>query len=136
MRVARVFEVERLGRVIVLNLRRGVQEIEFDEPPPDARDLLELVRKAEVDHVIVDCHDIDFLRSTALGFFVTVWKRVAARGGCMTFCHASAKAREILRATKLDRIWKICGSRAEAMEEVEQHDIGKSPGPAGRPPGN
>ena len=126
MDVARVFEVERLGRIIVLNLRRGLQEIEFDEPPPDAREILDLLRKAEIDDVIVDCHDIDFLRSTALGFFVTVWKRVAGRDGQMAFCHASAKAKEILRATKLDRMWKICDTRSEAMEEFEKHRLGTS----------
>ncbi len=126
MDLARIFEVERLGRIIVLNLRRGLQEIEFDEPPPDAREVLDLLRKAEIDDVIVDCHDIDFLRSTALGFFVTVWKRVAGRDGQMAFCHASPKAQEILRATKLDRMWKICDSRAEAMEEVEKRRMGRS----------
>jgi anti-anti-sigma factor len=119
MNLARAFDIERVGEILVVNLRKGMREIEFDDPSPHARDVFNLLRKEQVKNIIVDCHDIDFLRSTALGFFVTVWKRVAGRDGRMVFCNVSSKAREILRATKLDQIWMICGTRAEAMEEVK-----------------
>jgi len=115
-----LFEVERMGKTVVLNLRRGLQEIEFDEPPQDAFAVLELVRLRKIENIIVDCHDIDFLRSTALGFFVTLSKRIGANGGRVTFCNVSSQATKILRATKLDKIWTICGTRAEALEAIEQ----------------
>ena len=74
----------------------------------------------DIENIIVDCHDIDFLRSTALGFFVALSKKTTKNGGQMVFCNVSSKAAKIFRATKLDQIWKICGSRAEAIEEVEK----------------
>jgi anti-anti-sigma factor len=119
MAVGKFFEVEKIGSIVVLNLRRSVEEIEFDTPPPDVNALLKIAREANVNAVIVDCHEIDFLRSTALGFFVTLWKRVESHGGRMAFCNMPPRAKDILRATKLDRLWDIYPSREEAIEALE-----------------
>ena len=114
-----LFEVERMGKTVVLNLRRGLREIEFDKPPQDAFEVLELVRLRTIENIVVDCHDIDFLRSTALGFFVSLSQRITGKGGKVAFCNVSAKTAKILRATKLDKIWSVCPSRVEAIEAVE-----------------
>jgi len=119
MVVQTVFEVERIGGVTVLNLRRGVAEIEFDQPPADVAYVLELVRRPHVTNIVVDCHEIDFLRSTALGFFVTLWRRVQSHGGQVVFCNVSDKVLQILRATKLDHVWKIYDSRVAAVTELD-----------------
>jgi hypothetical protein len=36
----------------------------------------------------------------------------------MAFCNLSPQEKEILRLTKLDSLWPICGSREEAMQTV------------------
>jgi hypothetical protein len=36
----------------------------------------------------------------------------------MAFCNVSDHEREILKVTKLDSLWTICGSREEAMQAV------------------
>jgi anti-anti-sigma factor len=126
MDVGKIFEIERDGRVTILNLRRCVEEIEFDQPPMDAEVLLERVRRGQMLRIIVDCHEIDFLRSTALGFFVTLWKRVQNRGGKVVFCNVTDKVRAILRATKLDSLWTIVATRADAAAALEC----QPPGPA------
>jgi len=119
MDVARLIDVEQLGKVLVLNLRRGVEEAEFNGPPPGVGELMKLLRDEQIAYMIVDCHEIDFLRSTALGFFVTLWQRVKGRGGYMAFCNTSEKAREVLAVTKLDRIWRICDSRDDALADIK-----------------
>ena len=81
---------------------------------------MQLLHRSHIRNIVVDCHEVDFLRSTALGFFVTLWKRVASQGGQMVFCNVSSKARKILSATKLDRVWQVKGSRSEALEEFEK----------------
>ena len=120
MDIARIFDVEQVGTTVVLNLRRGLSEIEFDEAPPDVARLLELLRKEQVANIVVDCHEIDFLRSTAVGFFVILWQRIKGRGGLLVFCNVSAKAKDVLATTKLDRIWRVCGSRVDAMAAIEK----------------
>ena len=70
MNSSRVFEIERTGEVLILNLRKGIQDL------TDATEILEHVRIACINNVIVDCHDIDFLRSTGLGLFVTIANRL------------------------------------------------------------
>ena len=115
-----LFEVERMGKTVVLNLRRGVREIEFDKPPKDAFEVLELIRLRTIENIVVDCHEVDFLRSTALGFFVTLSQRISRKNGKVAFCNVSPKTAKILRATKLDKIWTVCDSRTEAVAAVEQ----------------
>jgi anti-anti-sigma factor len=114
MSFTNAFDIERIGSTLVLNLKKRMQEIEF----ADATMILESLRMSRGSNVIVDCHDVDFLRSLVLGFFVTLSKRVNRGGGQMVFCNVSPKARQILRATKLDRVWTICGSRDEAIVEI------------------
>jgi anti-sigma B factor antagonist len=114
-----IFEIEHVGRITVLNLRRGVEEIQFDKPPADVAIVLDSIRRGRITDIVVDCHDVDFLRSTALGFFVTLWKRVENHGGRLVFCNVSEKARQILHATKLDHVWRVFDSRVAAVVELD-----------------
>jgi anti-anti-sigma factor len=70
--------------------------------------------------VVLDFRKTDYYGSTALGFFVKLWKRVRDRDGRMAFCGVSDHEREILRVTHLDGMWPICSSREEAVQAVER----------------
>jgi anti-anti-sigma factor len=119
MNVAKLFEIEHADETLILNLRRGVESIEFADEPPAVQELVESLRNQPVRYIVVDCHDIDFLRSTALGFFVTIWQRIKAHGGSMAFCNTSEKGRQVLAATKLGRIWRIHDTRENALAAIE-----------------
>jgi hypothetical protein len=58
--------------------------------------------------------------STALGFFVKRWKRGTGQNGRMAFCNVSDAEKEVLGITRLDRLWPVCPSRAEALEAVKE----------------
>jgi anti-anti-sigma factor len=118
MNVATTFTLERLGTTAILNLKEGLRDAELEDSHVEVDQLFKLLGRAQVQNIIVDCHEIDFLRSMALGFFVRVWKRVQERDGTMTFCNASTKAREILKSTKLERIWTIYDTREDAIEQI------------------
>ena len=111
---SRAFDLERKGETLILNLRKGMQDFDLQ----DETEILEHLRIACINDVIVDCHDIDFLRSTGLGLFVAIGNRLKSNGGKLVFCNVSTKGMEVLHATRLDRVWKICETREEAMEEL------------------
>ncbi len=114
-----LFEVEREGDTIVVVPSVDLREMEYQRIEEGARGLLALLGGAGVKNVVVDFHKTDFYGSTALGFFVKLWKRARERGGRMAFCNVSAHEKDILQVTHLDRLWPICPSRAEALEAVK-----------------
>jgi hypothetical protein len=38
----------------------------------------------------------------------------------MAFCNLSEHEREVLTVTNLDRLWPVCGTRAEALASVRR----------------
>jgi anti-anti-sigma factor len=115
---AGAFEVERDGQTLVLTPRTDLRELDYPAIEAGARDILDLLGNGTIKHVVVDLHRTDYCGSTALGFFVRLWKRVRDRNGRMAFCGVSEHEREILKVTNLDGLWPLCASREEAIKAV------------------
>jgi anti-anti-sigma factor len=96
-----------------------LRETAYEEIETGARDILHLLENGSIQNVVLDFHQTDYYGSTALGFFVKLWKRVRDRGGRMAFCGVSDLERDILKVTKLDGLWPICSSREEALKAVQ-----------------
>jgi len=118
MATTSLFEVERAGDVVVVTPTADLREFEYRDIEAAAQVLLDLLGTAGVKRVVLDFHKTDFYGSTALGFFLRLWKRVSAQGGRMAFCNVSEQEREVLAVTRLDGIWPICGSKEEALTAV------------------
>jgi anti-anti-sigma factor len=110
-----VFEVERLGDTAVLTPASDLRELDYTQIEAGARDAFALLESGPVKNVVLDFRRTDYYGSTALSFFVRLWKRVSGRGGQMLFCNLSAAETEILKTARLDRLWPLCGSREEAL---------------------
>ena len=113
-----VFEFEQVGETLIVTPRIDLRELAYEQVEAGARDLLDLLNRASVKNVVLDFHKTDYYGSTALGFFVRLWKRVRQRGGSLAFCNISDHEKEILRVTKLDHLWPVCSSREEALQAV------------------
>jgi len=114
----RIFEIEQEGEAIVVVVSRDLRELEYERIEADGSNLLELLDGHSIKNVVLDFHKTDFCGSTALGFFLKLWKRVRMRDGLMAFCNVSDHEREIFQVTKLDQLWAICSSRKEALKAV------------------
>jgi anti-anti-sigma factor len=97
-----------------------LRELNYLEIEAAAKDILLLLGKDSIRHVVLDFRNTDYYGSTALGFFIKLWKRVRECDGRMAFCSLSDHEREILKVTHLDGIWPICSSRAEAIRAVQR----------------
>ncbi len=113
------FEVEREGQTLIVTALTDLRELDYPEVEAGARDILDLIRDGTIKDVVLDFHKTDYYGSTALGFFVKLWKRVRERDGRMAFCGVSDHEREILKVTNLDGLWPICSSREEALQAVQ-----------------
>jgi anti-anti-sigma factor len=116
-----IFEIEQKDDTIIVVPTVDLREIEYQRIEEGARKVLDLLNGISVKSVVLDFHKTDYYGSTALGFFVKLWKRVRSRNGRMAFCNVSDHEREILQITALDQLWPICSSRIEALEAVAGH---------------
>jgi anti-anti-sigma factor len=110
--------VEQIGETVVITPSKDLRELAFEQIEADAEHALQLLDGIHVKNVVVDFCQTDYYGSTALSFFVKLWKRVCEIDGGMAFCHLSAHEREILGITKLDTLWAICETREEALRCV------------------
>ena len=118
MTTSGLFDVERDGNVLLLIPKVDLRESNYQEIEAGAQGILDLVSAPEVKGVVLDFHRTDYYGSTALGFFLRLWKRVGSRGGRMAFCNLSPNESEILAVTRLDTLWPAFPSREEAVKAV------------------
>lgn len=115
---ANLFEIERTGDTLVVVPTADLRELDYREIEAEAAEVLDLLDRMHARNVVLDFHRTDYYGSTALGFFVKLWKRVSKAGGRLAFCNVSAHEREILQITKLDHLWPICSSRDKALAAI------------------
>jgi len=112
------FEIEPDGETLVVPPPANLGELVFSEGGASASAILSRLSDPGVKNLVLDFHRADYFGTTALGFFVRLWKRARERGGHMAVCNLSGRAREILHLTKMDGLWTVTGSRAEALRAV------------------
>ena len=110
--------IEQIGDTMVITPSQDLNESAFEQIETDANHALKLLEETHAKNAVLDFRNTDYYGSTALGFFVKLWKRVREAGGSMALCNVSDHEREILNITKLDRLWPICKTREEAMRRV------------------
>jgi anti-anti-sigma factor len=113
-----IFEIEEVSATLVVIPVVDLRELDYQRIEAGAVEILDLLNGPRIKNVILDFHKTDYYESTALGFFLKLWKRVRGRNGRMAFCNVSDHELEILRVTKLDQWWPIYPSRSEALVAV------------------
>jgi anti-sigma B factor antagonist len=113
-----LFEVERDGDVVVITPTADLRESDYQDIESGGKAVLDHLTPPEIKGVVLDFHRTDYYGSTALGFFLRLWKRMSARGGRLAFCNLSDHEKEILLVTRLDTLWPVCASREEALRKV------------------
>jgi anti-anti-sigma factor len=111
-------KIEHRGETVILTPATSLGELQYAGMEPEAAAVLDLLKGEKAARVVIDLRNADYFGSSALGFFLRIWKRVCGVGGRMAMCHVSAHAREILQLTGLDQLWPVCRSRRQALAAV------------------
>jgi anti-anti-sigma factor len=107
--------IERQGRMMVVTPSDNLGELEFEEFEPETRSVQEQYERSDVQHLVVDLHNAEFLGSSTLGWLLELRRLVHSRHGQMALCGVSPTAREVLEVTRLADHWPIYASREEAV---------------------
>lgn len=115
-----IFEIEQKDDTLIVVPAVDLRELDHQRIEEGASRILDLLNGTGMKNVVIDFHKTDYYGSTALGFFLRIWKRVRRREGRMAFCNVSDHEKEILQITNLDHSWPICSSRDEALRAVRK----------------
>ena len=98
----------------------NLRETAFEQLYEETAKILAEFDGSKSQHLVVDFHRTQEFGSTAIGYFVALWKRIRERGGRMAFCNLSPFEKDILRVTKLDQLWPMCDGREDALKNVRE----------------
>jgi anti-anti-sigma factor len=113
-----ICNIEQQDATLIVTPLADLRELDYQRIETGARDILAMLNGTGIRNVVLDFQKTDYCGSTALGFFVKLWKRVRLQNGRMVFCNVSDHEKEVLQITSLDHLWPICSSRSEALEAV------------------
>lgn len=113
-----LFAREMHGNNLLLNSQTQLGSLLEPEIVQETAELLELINTSRPANLVIDLSQSDYLGTVMLSAVLRLWKRIAERGGNMALCNVSQKVVQILRFSRLDTIWTICGSRDQALREV------------------
>ena len=65
--------------------------------------------------LVLDCSQVRFLSSTALGGLMRIARKVRSSGGELRLCSVTPAVLDVLKLTRMDKVIEICTSREEAL---------------------
>ena len=118
--MAHLFEILHDGDILLVIPLTDLRETAFEQLYQETAGILAELNSSSMRHLVIDFHRTREFGSTAIGYFVTLWKRIREHDGRMAFCNLTAFERDILRVTKLDQLWSICDGREDAYKVVRE----------------
>ena len=119
----RLFQMQMEGDTLVLSPISNLSELELSFFEDEFRSVIQRLEEAGYRQVLLDFEGTDYYGSTALGFFLKLWKRLRKVDGKMAFCNVSSHEQEVLRLTRLDTLWPVCATRAQALELLRSPSV-------------
>jgi anti-anti-sigma factor len=111
-----LFEFQDDADTLILSPTSNLSELELSYFDEEFRAVILRLEASGFRNVVLDFQGTDYYGSTALGFFLKLWKRIRSVDGKMAFCNVSSHEQEVLRLTRLDTLWPICGTREDALQ--------------------
>ena len=75
--------------------------------------------KQPVKKVVVDLQKVSYIDSSGLATLVEILKRTKSQGGSLGLAGLSDKVKSLFEITKLDKLFLVFGSQAEAVSRVK-----------------
>ena len=105
------------GNVTVVEItdRKIIDEVNISQI---GEQLNALVVDGQSPRILLDFAGVSHMSSSALGMLITLHKRVREKGGQLRLCNIQPGIYEVFVITRLNEIFQIFRSRAEAMDSL------------------
>ena len=77
-----------------------------------------IVARSDTPKMVIDFSNVAHMTSSALGMLITLHKRIREKKGELRLCNIQPAIYEVFVITRLNEIFRILGSRAEALESL------------------
>jgi anti-sigma B factor antagonist len=111
---------EMVGAVTIVTLGHEYETIDDAALQEVGAFLLDLTAQEDLHNLIIDLSETTFFGSGLLAIILRVYSRLNARSGQLALCELRPHCREVLRTTRLDTLWPVYDSRAEAVSALAQ----------------
>lgn len=98
---------------VKFNDRKIVDSANIEEM---GEELTSLVDRDKMKHVLLNFDAVEFLSSAALNKLILVDKKVKQAGGNLRLCNLRAEIMEVFTITRLNRVFDIRKTEAEALK--------------------
>jgi anti-sigma B factor antagonist len=107
--------IEQVGPVTVATI--GGQSVAIHEGDVHhiSEFLLALADDEAIGQLVIDLSATTFFTSSFLAVVTSVHSRMIARGARLALCSLKPDCREVVRVTRLDTLWAVYDTRAEAV---------------------
>lgn len=113
------FRVEVSGGTLVISPVGDINSLSGELLEEAASMMSELIEGHESPMLVVDLSGVPNCSSLFMSFLLRCHKSVKSRGGEMVLCAASQMILELLSLTRLDTVWALYQTRAEALDAVD-----------------
>jgi anti-sigma B factor antagonist len=86
------------------------------ESSASVRQALMDIVETEVQLILIDLHQVEFMDSSGLSALVSGMKALRSKGGALSICCPNAQVRTALRLTMLDRVFSVYESQEAALK--------------------
>ncbi len=104
------------GDIVIFSFSGNLILSELESVREQVRDTIE---KENVNNIIFDMTDVDFIDSAGIGFVVSIYKTLKGRNGKFALCGLKTKPKEVFSLTRLDKIIKIYDDLETAIENFK-----------------
>ena len=84
-----------------------------------ADSIIPLIEQTEELNLVIDFSKVQFCSSAVLGLLIRISKKVYQKNGSLGLCCISPTILEIFRITRLDTIFDIYGTQAQAIVGID-----------------
>ncbi len=102
--------------IAILTEEKILQEVDIQDLE---NSIMALIEQVSGINLIINFCNIKFLTSSALGLLIRVIKKMHETGGKLKLCSIDPKILEVFTITRLDKVFEIYDSQAEAVESFE-----------------
>jgi len=115
-----MIRISRQQDVTVVELGPNYQSLDAGVLEEVTAVLLTEATKAEPPRMVLDLSATSYVGSAFIELLVRAWKRLTERGGTMVLCGLRPSCAEVLRVTRLDRLWKAFPTRDQAVAALNR----------------
>jgi anti-anti-sigma factor len=110
-----IFDVSVEGRTVVVTPKTCLTEFDFAQIELEGKRVVQWIERQDLTNVLLDLKHSDYFGSSAVGFFMKLWKWARTKQGKMSVTNCSPHALELIRLIQADKLWHLAASRAEGL---------------------